>query len=191
MKLKKYVRIFAIFLGLIIAYIAVVHSLMSNAAKQSPPSGISHVIVLGAKLNGDALSLSLYYRVQAAMEYLEANEAAKVIVSGGQGPGESITEAEAMSNFFIKNGIAENRIIREDLSTSTFENFKFSREIVGEEIKEIVVVTNDFHMYRSLVIAKRQGFKPYSLAAPTPLIVKGKLLIREYLAILKTAIIDW
>ncbi|MCT8137220.1 YdcF family protein [Anaerobacillus sp. CMMVII] len=179
-----------IIIVLAVIYVAIVHSLMANAAKQEPPEGVDYVIVLGAKLNGDVMSLSLYYRVREALQYLERNEQAKVIVSGGQGEGEWITEAKAMARYFIDHGIDEKRIILEDLSTTTFENFKFSREVIGEDIKEIIVVTNDFHLYRSMVIARRQGFIPYPLGAETPLIVRGKLWVREYAAVLKTWVFD-
>ncbi|QOY38423.1 YdcF family protein [Anaerobacillus isosaccharinicus] len=189
--MKKKLLIFgAVLLCLPISYLAFVHSLMTKAAQQEPPNDIAHVIVLGAKLNGDVMSLSLYYRVREALHYLEDNPKAKVIVSGGQGEGEWITEASAMATYFIENGIEENRIILEELSTTTFENFKFSRGKIGEEIKEVVVVTNDFHLYRAMVIARRQGFEPYPLAAETPRVVREKLWTREYVAILKTWIFD-
>lgn len=187
----KYLIIIAVALLVPIIYTIAVHSLMQKAINQSSPSGISHMIVLGAKLNGDVMSLSLFYRVREALEYLEANPDTKVIVSGGQGEDEWITEAEAMARYFIENGIAEARIISEDKSTTTNENFRFSRELVAEEVKEIVVVTNDFHLYRSMVIASRNDFVPYPLAAETPWVVKGKLWAREYVAILKTWIFDW
>lgn len=187
----KYLIIIAVALLVPIIYTITIHSLMQKAINQSPPNEISHMIVLGAKLNGDVMSLSLLYRVREALEYLEDNPDTKVIVSGGQGEDEWITEAEAMARYFIENGIAEARIISEDKSTTTNENFRFSRELIAEEFKEIVVVTNDFHLYRSMVIASRHDFVPYPLAAETPWVVKGKLWAREYVAILKTWIFDW
>lgn len=189
--MKKYKIAAVIVLVFPIVYIVLVHLLISKTAEQEPPSDVDYMIVLGAKLNGDVMSLSLYYRVREALEYLEANPKTKVIVSGGQGDGETITEAQAMLNYFSENGIDRKRIIMEEKSTSTYENFRFSRELLGEDVKEVVVVTNDFHLYRSLVIAKRQGFEPYPLAAQTPWVVKGKLWGREYAAVLKTWIFDW
>lgn len=190
-KIRKYSFIVAIPLFLVVLYIIIVHSLLVKTMNETPPNGIDHLIVLGAKLNGDVMSLSLYYRVREALDYLEANSETKVIVSGGQGEDEWITEAEAMARFFIENGIAEDRIIKEEASTTTFENIKFSRDLLGEEIDELVIVTNDFHLYRSKIIAERQGFKAYPLAAETPFVVKGKLWIREYIAVLKTWLFDW
>jgi uncharacterized SAM-binding protein YcdF (DUF218 family) len=189
--MKKLLIIGAVLLLILLSYIAIVHTLMTKAARQEPPKEVGHLIVLGAKLNGDVMSLSLYYRVREALQYLQENPETKVVVSGGQGPDEWITEAEAMANYFIENGIAKERIILEDLSTTTLENISFSREILGVDIKEVVIVTNDFHLYRSMVIARRQGFEPFPLAAETPRIVREKLWTREYIAILKTWLFDW
>ena len=189
--MKKIIIALIVLIPILIVYVAYVHSLLVSAAKQEPPPNVGHIIVLGAKLNGDVMSLSLYYRVREALQYLEANPETKVIVSGGQGEDEWITEAEAMANYFLENGISDERIILEEASTNTYENFLFSREVVGDEVKELVVVTNDFHLYRAKVIARRQGFEPYSLAAETPFVVRGKLWIREYLAVMKTWLFDW
>ncbi len=188
--MKKYILIASILLLIPIFYVVIMHSLMVHTAKKTPPEDVGYLIVLGAKLNGDVMSLSLYYRVIEALNYLKDNEDTKVIVSGGQGEGEWISEAEAMARYFREEGIANERIIIEDLSTTTFENFSFSRDILGNEVKEVVVVTNDFHLFRSLVIARRLGFEPYPLAAETPWIVRGKLWAREYIAIIKTWVFD-
>lgn len=177
--------------GILLVYLITVHSLITSTIKKETPEDVSHVIVLGAKLNGDVMSLSLYYRVREALTYLQNNPEAKVIVAGGQGEGEFITEAEAMARYFIENGIEKERIIKEDRSTTTLENFAYSRELVGDEVEEIIVVTNDFHLYRSITIAKRYDFIPYPLAAETPSVVKTKLWLREYVAVMKTWLFDW
>ncbi|NSL50665.1 YdcF family protein [Bacillus sp. P2(2020)] len=135
------------------------------------------------------MSLSLYNRVSKALEYLKENPTSKVVVSGGQGKGEAITEAEAMAQFFYENGIERDRIIKEEKSTTTFENIKFSKEFLNGE-KEVIIVSNDFHLYRASMIAKRLGLKPYTLSAETPAIVKTQLWIREYIAVLKSLLFD-
>ncbi|WP_165763886.1 YdcF family protein [Halalkalibacter urbisdiaboli] len=170
-------------------YIVFVTVAITSTAKQETVENADYVIVLGARLHGETMSLSLQNRVHAALEYLQNNPGAKVIVSGGQGPGESITEAEAMKRFFIEQGIEGERIIKEDQSTSTFENLKLSQPML-EEDATIVIVSNDFHLYRATVIAGRLGMEPYTLAAKTPAIVKGKMWAREYVAVAKTLIFD-
>lgn len=174
-----------------IGYVVAAHMLITSVGKDQPPDGVDYLIVLGARLHGEDMSLALYNRVQTALEYLKSNPETNVVVSGGQGRGEDITEAEAMARFFEENGIEDERIIIEDRSTSTLENLKFSKELLGSEVDEVVIVSNDFHLFRAVLIAKRQGFEPYTLAAETPRIVREKLWLREYVAVLKTALLDW
>lgn len=170
-------------------YLLVIHIAIVSTAKKQPPSNIQYMIVLGAQIRGEQLSLSLYNRVVKALDYLIENPNSKVIVSGGQGEGEAITEAEAMERFFLENGIEKERIIKEEKSTSTFENIKFSKEFLNGE-QEVIIVSNDFHLFRASLIAKRLGLKPYTLSAETPQVVKTRLWIREYFAITKTLLFD-
>ena len=94
----------------------------------------------------------------------------------------------------VKHGINENRIIKEDKSTSTMENFKFSKEklkqITGKKIDEAVVVTNEFHMMRARMIAERNGIKTYPLTCSTPYSVMANNFIREYFAVAKSYVMD-
>ncbi len=191
MKSNLYFKIALLMAGMISIYLVTAHSLIVRTMNMDTPGQIDHMIVLGAKVNGDVMSLSLYYRVREALQYLQENENTKVIVAGGQGKGEWITEAEAMASYFIKNDISEDRIIKEERSTTTLENIAFSRELIGEDVKELVIVTNDYHLYRASVIAKRYDFEPYPLAAETPRVTKTKAWLREFLAILKTLLLDW
>lgn len=188
--MKRYALFFiAIIILIILIYVVVVHISITSTAIKEPPHNINYVIVLGAKIRGEELSLSLYNRVTKALEYLNDNPKSNVIVSGGQGQGESITEAEAMERYFVENGIEKDRIIKEEKSTSTFENIKFSKELLDGET-EVVIVSNDFHLYRATIIAKRFGLVPHTLAAETPTIVKAQLWLREYVAVAKTLLFD-
>ncbi|WP_100330987.1 YdcF family protein [Bacillus xiapuensis] len=158
------------------------HQMKKTASKQ-PPSHVPILMVLGAKVNGTDMSPSLQERAKTALKYARENPDTKVIVSGGKGPGEAITEAAALKQFFLENGIEEKRIFVEGRSTSTYENFVFSKKLWN--IKEAVVVSNDFHLYRSKKIAESQGIKMYPLAAPTPDAIKIHAYAREYAAIFK------
>ncbi|MDQ0176591.1 YdcF family protein [Bacillus chungangensis] len=169
----------------------VIHLSIVNAGKKSPEPNADYLVVLGAKLDGEQMSLSLLYRMNAAFTYLEANPNTKVIVSGGKGAGEIITEAEAMARFLEDNGIEKNRIIKEESSTSTYENLLFTKQLIGGKQKDIVIVSSDFHLFRAGIIAKRVGFEPQFLAAPTPEIVKIKLWLREYAVVVKSLLLDW
>ncbi len=163
--------------------------IISNARKK-PDSGADYVIVLGAQVRGTVLSRALKSRLDTAYNYLLANDNTKVIVSGGQGDGEDISEAEAMSLYLISKGIQKDRIIKEDQSTNTFENIKFSREYIAEEKDHIVIVTNGFHVFRAISIAKKQGFaSAQGLGAPNDDMLIVHYYIREFFAVIKDMVI--
>ena len=86
---------------------------------------------------------------------MNKNGNAIAIVSGGQGKGETISEAQAMENYLLNHGIREDRIIKEDNSTSTYENFEYSKLVMDEG--QAVFVTNEFHVLRSELMAKING----------------------------------
>ncbi|HWR61163.1 MAG TPA: YdcF family protein [Clostridia bacterium] len=153
-----------------------------------------YLIILGAGLRGDNITLVLQERLLKGIEYLERYPEADVIVTGGRGFGESITEAEAMERFLVSRGIAPERIIKEDRATSTMENFLFSRELLeksGEtDHKRITVITSDFHMLRSKLLARRAGFEPYGITCGTPISVRLNCYIREFFALVKSFFLD-
>ena len=92
----------------------------------------------------------------------------------------------------MENGIGDKRILKEDESTSTFENFLFAKEFISDLQADVIIVSNDFHLFRARMIAKRLGYmNVHTLAAPTPNIVKLQTYTREYAAILKSYIWDW
>ncbi|MBM7703808.1 YdcF family protein [Metabacillus iocasae] len=176
--------------SIVFLYLIGANVLIYQAAHKDVPAHADYVMILGAKVNGETMSLSLSNRAQEALAYAKENPDTKVITTGGQGPGEDITEAEAVARYLIKNGIDEKRIVKEDASTSTYENFLFTKKLAHIENKTFVVVSNDFHLYRASIIAKRQGFTMFPLAAETPLAIKVQAYVREYAAIIKTWLID-
>lgn len=180
-------------------YVGWAHYSISKAAKRQPDEGIPYMIVLGASLRGETMSLSLLYRMETALDYLQDQPETVVVVAGGQGPGEWVTEASAMAKFLRERGIAEERIILEDRSTSTLENIRYSKELLEEYLGEheqiqdveILLVSNDFHIYRARMLARRLGLSVQTLPATTPQVVKTKMWIREYAAIIKSLVFDW
>lgn len=180
--MKKYLPLLTLAL-ICMVFISSIHFQIRKTANQEPPANAPYLIVLGAKVNGKEMSLSLLNRANKALEYLYENPNTIVIATGGQGPGEDITEAKALKDYFLENGISEDRILEENLSTSTYENLKYTKDLYS--IEEAVIVSNDFHLYRSITLAKKVGIKGYPLAAETPTIVKVNLHIREYAAVIK------
>lgn len=175
---------------LLLIYLITIHLAIQKTAANKPKENAAYMILLGAKVNGEEMSLALQYRAKEAVKYLQDNKETTVIVTGGQGAGEAITEAEAVSRFLLDNGIEKERIIKEERSTSTYENLKFAKTFIEEDHPEVLIVSNDFHLFRASLIAKRLEMKPDTLAADTPQIVKLKLNIREYAAIAKTFLLD-
>ena len=118
------------------------------------------VIVLGAGIKGENPSLPLVRRLDKAVEFYKKNNDAVIVVSGGQGFQEKITEALAMERYLVKNGVPVENIIKEESATSTFENFKYSKEILDNHFTDeykTVFITNDFHVYRASRLAKLAG----------------------------------
>ena len=114
---------------------------------------VSAVIVLGAGVNGETPSLTLRTRIDAAAAYLEEHPDVPVVLSGGQGPGEAITEAECMRRALVRRGVDESRLYPEERSTSTHENLRYSRAILEElgvdPAQRVAIVTSDFHLCRA------------------------------------------
>ncbi|MFD1778352.1 YdcF family protein [Fredinandcohnia salidurans] len=184
-KRKMMLLIIGILLTIGVVYFGSIHYKISKYVDAVPPNNADYLIILGAKVNGEIPSLALQYRIDAAAEYAKENKDTILIASGGMGPGEDITEAEAMRRKLVEKGISESSIYLEDCSTSTYENIKFSKELIPEDAKLGIVVTNDYHLYRSVQIAKDANLKVEGLPAKTPKITLVKAYGREYLSVTK------
>ncbi len=151
-------------------------------------SEIDAIIVLGAGIWGNQVSPQLELRLKTAYEILNENEQIIAVVSGGQGPDELISEAEAMKKYLIKLGINENRIYIEDQSTSTIENITYSINILkGYKLNstDIAIVTTDFHMFRAKMLLRRMGIKAEGKSAPNIKSIVVKNNAREVFALIK------
>ncbi len=130
---------------------------------------VSAVIVLGAGVNGETPSLTLRTRIDAAAAYLEEHPDVPVVLSGGQGPGEAITEAECMRRALVRRGVDESRLYPEERSTSTQENLRYSRAILEElgvdPAQRVAIVTSDFHLCRARLM---WGGDPAAVPAHLP-----------------------
>lgn len=145
------------------------------------------LIVLGAAVHGETPSNALANRLDAAVEYLNANANSKAIVTGGQGAQENITEAAAMEKYLVERGIDKERIIKEEKATSTSENYRYSKEIIDDWFPsaKIATITNDFHIFRATRLAKAEGIETSTVHAKTPLSGIAAMYLREMLAIAK------
>jgi uncharacterized SAM-binding protein YcdF (DUF218 family) len=151
------------------------------------------MIVLGTGLQGDRVTTTLAARLEKAREYYLDHPQTKIVVSGGQGPNETVSEAAAMAEYLISRGISSKNLILEDQSTSTVENFVFSKKILDEmfggQTYKVVFVTNRFHAFRSGHTAKKAGLDATCLAAASkPVFMLPNFYFREYLALIVTLI---
>ncbi|PIC71480.1 vancomycin resistance protein [Sporosarcina sp. P18a] len=155
-------------------------------AQQMKANGkYDYAIILGAKVNGEVPSLSLRYRLESAVEYATQFPHVQLVLAGGQGKDEDISEAEAMYRFLQQHGIAKERLVMEDQSTSTNENLQFSQNIIPE-VAGVTIISSDYHLARARFLARQIGWESDVVAAKTPESIKAKVLIRERLALLKT-----
>lgn len=159
------------------------------AGSKKVSTSANYVIVLGAQVKGKVLSKTLKSRMDTACKYIKENRKAKVIVSGGQGDGEDISEAEAMSSYLVQQGIEPYRIIKEDQSVNTHENIKYSKKFIKEEATLVILITSRFHIYRAMGIAKRQGLKVQGLGAPADHVLALNYYVREFFAVVKDRLI--
>lgn len=146
------------------------------------------VIVLGAGIRGEKVSKSLAFRLDAAIKFHKKNPDAMIIVSGGQGKQEVISEALAMERYLIANGVNPEKIIKEDRSTSTIENFRFSIELLDEYFSKdcsVAFITNDFHILRAELVAKSAGIDVTHLSASTTWYTVPMIYMREAIAYIK------
>lgn len=158
------IAIFAIVLTGIVWAIVVSGMIVSKFSVKPPQN--TNAIVLGCGVNGSEPSKMLYDRIKGAKKYLDANPGAKAILSGGQGSDEDISEAECMRRYLVKLGISEDRLLIENKSTSTEENFAFSQKIMKEKgwDNDVVVITNSFHHLRASMIAEKDGLNTYHIS---------------------------
>ncbi len=174
--------------------VVAISGLIISSSFAKSERGARWLVVLGAGLRGDRPSLTLQARLDTALAYLDVNPETKVVVSGGRGLEETITEAEAMSRFFERRGISPERIFKEEKSTSTLENLLFSKPILaanGAWPGEVVgVVSSEFHIFRVKMLARRFGLNIHPVAAPTPWYLLPNCLLREYFAIVKSLLLD-
>ena len=180
-------------IGLVGAFIAlcmilvVVESGFMIGACMKVPKENATAVVLGCRVYGERASLSLLERINAAYAYLIANPDAKCVVSGGKGNGENISEAECMYRYLIDMGIEAERIYKEDKSTSTEENLKYSLEVIKENglNENIAIVTSEYHAYRAGLNADACGLSYGTAPGKTAIWLFPTYYVRELYGILE------
>ena len=173
----------AVILGLLILSLQCVHVI--SGMRQKEVSDVEYAIVLGAEVKGTRPSRSLLMRLEKAAEYGLENPGTILILSGGQGNGEDISEAQCMYNYLTEKGISPDRLYLEEKSTTTNENIRFSEEIIKHNGLDprLAIATDWYHEFRAGLICSRQGFTCGAVSADTPHYLTAHLVTREIFAI--------
>lgn len=149
-----------------------------------------YVIIHGCGLSGgEKMTRLLSNRVDKAIEiYNKCRVKPVIIPSGGQGPDEKLSEAQAMKNYLLSNGIPEKHIVLEDRSATTRENLANSKEIIDARggARRIALVSSNYHVYRCLRLAREVGLKCTGIGAKVAFYFWPSTLIREFIAIFLT-----
>ena len=192
--------------------LAVLCALVFLGAASSDKKNLDYVIVLGARVKEHTVSNSLKKRLDKAIEYAEENPDTILVLSGGRGPGEDVSEAEVMRQYLEYNGIRPEQLLIEDRSVSTVENIAYSKVVIEEhrnrDKKELVpltrrttsvpyaiapdkpleigVLTSNFHIYRARLTAEKWGIENvYGISADSDPVLFIHLCVRECASIVK------
>ena len=171
-------------IGIIIAH--------AIAASYEPLPDKDYLIVLGCSIRSDGtVSPLLRDRLDRALAFRERQlrETGKDLIfvtSGGQGSDEVISESEAMKRYLMEKGIPEDRILKEDLSTSTFENMKFSKARIEERsvAANVAFSTTNYHVFRSGLYARRVKMRAVGIGARAKWYFWPNALVREFIGLL-------
>ena len=171
--------------------------ILNRGSSDLTPLPADAVIVLGAGVNGTEPSLSLRTRLDKALEYLEYWPDIPAVLTGGTGYGEDISEAQCMYNYLTERGVDPDRLLLEDQASNTAENFALSKPLLYEAGVDVArdtvaVVTNDFHIARSELIAAREGYGDTAgIPASLPWAhLEINYYLREAFALVKTFLFD-
>ena len=192
--------------------LAVLCVLVFLGAASSDKKNLDYVIVLGARVKEHTVSNSLKKRLDKAIEYAQENPDTILVLSGGRGPGEDVSEAEVMRQYLEYNGVRPEQLLIEDRSVSTVENIAYSKVVIEEhrnrDKKELVpltrrttsvpyaiapdkpleigVLTSNFHIYRARLTAEKWGFdNVYGISADSDPVLFIHMCVRECASIVK------
>jgi uncharacterized SAM-binding protein YcdF (DUF218 family) len=180
--MKKWVISFSFLFALIIGYVVIVYSIVARFGTRTRPKKSDVILVLGARVIGEEPSTALQERLDWAYHVYKKGCAPNIIVSGGKGDDESISEAEAMKRYLVEKGVSPHCIIVEDQSRSTSENMKFTAAIMKDKaMKSAIIVTQRFHQKRAQYLAKNEGLITSGYAK------KSKVLSEPYWRLRETA----
>ena len=164
-------RIFTVVLIIGLLVVGITEAVIIHASFGDPKEQVEYMVVLGAKVNHNGPSVSLWDRICGAYKYMEEHPDVIAVVSGGQGTDEPITEAECMYRELVMLGIDPKRIWIEDEATSTWENLNFTLDLIeektGQRPTKLGVLSSEYHLFRASLFAKACGVEFVGIPART------------------------
>jgi uncharacterized SAM-binding protein YcdF (DUF218 family) len=164
---------------ILILSIPVLRGLKGSARKDA-----DYAVVLGAQVKGTLPSKALKKRLDRAYSWAQEYPDGILILSGGQGGGEDISEARCMWNDLTERGIATERLVMEDRSVTTRENLLFADQLTGCSKKRCGIISNNFHICRALMLAEKLGYEdPVGIPAASDPLMQLHYIVREAAAL--------
>ena len=180
---RKLLRALRILLCAALIFFLAVEGVILCGGMMEAEQGLNYIVVLGARVNGSVPSGSLRNRIRVGAEYLRDNPQTIAVLSGAQGSGEEISEARCMYDNMVAAGIDPARLILEEQSTDTAENLRNSRALIPEGASA-GLVTNNFHIFRALALARNQGWTDVrGVPVATTMLSLPHYLMREFVGV--------
>ena len=190
--MEMILKISGILVTVVIAYFLVTAAaympFVIRKSKKTYRDDCEYLMILGGDIIGaDTPSPQLFERMKESAIYLKENTRCMIVPCGGCfRPGQKKSEAQIIADYLLSQGIDGDRIILEDKSTTTFENFLFAVEIIKKHSKKdiddvkVAFLSSTYHIHRSSVIAKACGIKNAGVVSCVTPGDAYKRFIREY-----------
>ena len=161
-------------------------------ARSEPDPDRDFIIILGCRLQPDGTPTPLLRgRIDRALDFAQKQKEISgkdviFVTSGGQGADEAVSESESMKRYLLEKGVPEERIVKEDASTDTFENMKFSKEkiLARDPGGKVAFSTTNYHVFRSGLMARRVKMKAIGMGAKTKWYYWPNAAVREFVGLL-------
>lgn len=166
---------------------AILLSVVTSPAYSTPPTGAAVVVIPGAAVIGDQPGAMLRARLEGALPLLLEDPARGVIVSGARSPEDAVSEAQVMTDWLVELGISPDRIYPEEQATDTIGNLEYAQALIQREglPDRVILVTNEFHGFRTQAIARANQLEPHLVSVATPPLTLLRYLIRELASLVK------
>ncbi|QSZ27950.1 YdcF family protein [Aceticella autotrophica] len=156
--MSRFLKLVVVLIFALVSIIAILTYQIISFGSTEKPKKSDAIIVLGCAVYGNTPSPFFKERLEEALKLYKEGYGRYIIISGGKGPGESISEAEAGKRYLLEKNVPSKNILLDNKSFSTYENLLFSKEIMEKNsFKTAIIVSNKSHLKRASIITKRIG----------------------------------